>query len=157
LAVQAQRAVPATWAIVVQTLGSLVTVFVACRVFVAQLEWAGPQLGLPTTVVALLLAPIATELPEVLNAVIWVRKGRAQLALSNICGSMMIQATVPSAVGLWMTPWYFSAPLRWAGLATLITVAALYGLLRTGRLTPTSLAMAALGYLIFAVPLLLTG
>ncbi len=155
LALQSQRAVPATWAIIVQTLGSLLVVFAACQVFVTQLEWAGPKLGLPTTVVALLLSPIATELPEVLNAVIWVRKERVQLALSNICGSMMIQATVPSAIGLWLTPWFFSAPVRWAGLATLVTLGALYCLLRLRRLSPLLLSFAAAGYLIFAVPLIL--
>jgi len=48
---------------------------------------------------ALLLSPIATELPETLNAIIWVRQGKHRLALANISGAMMIQATVrpPSA------------------------------------------------------------
>ena len=65
-------------------------------------SWSGPgpALGLPAAVVALLLSPIATELPETMNAIIWVRQGKAELALANISGAMMIQATVPTAIGL---------------------------------------------------------
>ena len=45
-----------------------------------------------SSVTALLLSPIANELPETVNAIIWVRQGKTQLALVNISGAMMIQA-----------------------------------------------------------------
>jgi cation:H+ antiporter len=32
--------------------------------------------GLSSAVTALLLSPIATELPETMNAIIWVRQGK---------------------------------------------------------------------------------
>jgi cation:H+ antiporter len=150
---QRSREVPSTFAVVAQTLVTLVVVFVASQVFVAQLEWAGPALGLPAVVVALLLSPIATELPETMNAIIWVRQGKAELALANISGSMMIQATVPSAIGLFFTPWLFDAPLVLAGVATFAAVAYLLVVLRTGRLTPGRLAAASLFYVAFAVAL----
>jgi len=54
-----------------------------------------------------LLSPIATEMPETMNAIIWVRQGRENMALANISGAMMIQATVPAACGLFGTPWLF--------------------------------------------------
>ena len=38
--------------------------------------------------------------------------GQAELALANISGAMMIQATVPSGIGLLFTPWKFDTPLR---------------------------------------------
>ena len=150
---QRSRRTPSTAAVVAQTLVTLVVVFVASQVFVSQLEWAGPALGLPAVVVALLLSPIATELPETMNAVIWVRQGKAELALANISGSMMIQATVPTAIGLFFTPWLFSTPLVLAGVATLGAVGYLLTVLRLGRLTPWRLAAAALFYLGFAVAL----
>lgn len=53
---------------------------------------------------ALLLSLVATELPETLNPVIWVRQGKVALALGNISGAMMIQATIPSALGIFFTP-----------------------------------------------------
>jgi len=55
-------------------------------------------------VTALLLSPIANELPETVNAIIWVRQGKTQLALVNISGAMMIQATVPQRLGFCCSP-----------------------------------------------------
>eukprot|EP01039_Chlorochromonas_danica_P013524 gene13524-15673_t len=81
----------------VQTIGALVVIFVASRLFVSQLDALGPALGLKPQLLALLLSPVATELPETMNAIIWVRQGKLKLALANISGAMMIQATVPTA------------------------------------------------------------
>jgi cation:H+ antiporter len=150
---QRRRAEPTTLAVLTQTLVTLVVVFLASQLFVTQLEWAGPALGLPAAVVALLLSPIATELPETMNAIIWVRQGKAELALANISGAMMIQATVPSAVGLFFTPWLFDTPLALAGIFTMAAVAYLLIVLRLKRLNPATLACAALFYVGFAVAL----
>jgi cation:H+ antiporter len=156
LKLRPRSAKPATWAVVAQTLGSLVVIFAASQVFVEQLEWAGPALGLPAVVVALLLSPIATELPEIMNAVIWVRQGKANLALANISGSMMIQATVPSAIGIGFTSWKFDTPLMLAGFATLASVAYLLWVMKRGRFTATKLLLAGGFYLAFAAGLVLT-
>jgi cation:H+ antiporter len=150
---QRRRQTPSTVAVLTQTLVTLVVIFAASQLFVQQLEWAGPALGLPSVVVALLLAPIATELPETMNAIIWVRQGKVELALANISGAMMIQATVPSAFGLFFTPWLFDVPLVLAALATMGAVGYLLVLLRRGRLTPGRLAAASLFYVAFAVAL----
>ncbi len=44
----------------------------------------------------LLVAPIATELPEKFNAVIWIRQGKDTLAMGNITGAMVFQASIPT-------------------------------------------------------------
>jgi cation:H+ antiporter len=152
---QPRRDTPARWAVLAQTLVTLVVIFGASQVFVAQLEWAGPALGLSPVVVALLLSPVATELPEILNAIIWVRAGKTQLALANISGAMMIQATVPSGIGILFTPWKFDGPLLLAGIVTACAVGYLLWLLRTRRLTPVTLTTAAGFYAAFAVGLIL--
>jgi cation:H+ antiporter len=157
LKLQPKRAVPSRLAVATQTVVTLVIVFVASQLFVGQLAWAGPVLGLSPVVVALLLSPVATELPEIMNALIWVRQGKTQLALGNISGAMMIQATVPSGLGLLFTPWLFDTPLLLAGVATLASVIYLLLLLRVGQLTPWRLVAAAVFYSAFAVALGLTG
>jgi cation:H+ antiporter len=154
LKLQPQRPAPATWAVITQTLVALAIVFGASQVFVHQLEWAGPALGLPAVVVALLLSPVATELPEIMNAIIWVRQGKTPLALANISGAMMIQATVPSALGVMFTPWMFDAPLMLAGIATTASVLYLLWLMRTHRVTPARLLVAGGFYLAFAAGLI---
>lgn len=149
LKLQPRAARPATWAILVQTIATLAIIFVASEVFVAQLEDIGPALGLAPAVVALLLSPVATELPEVLNAVIWVRQGKTELAIGNVSGSMMIQATIPSALGIGFTPWLFDNILIIAGLVTLISIVAMITLGRLRKLTSGTLMIGGVVYVGF--------
>jgi cation:H+ antiporter len=149
LRLQRKRETPTSWAVALQTFAALAVVFAASQVFVRQLEWAGPQLGLAPAVVALLLSPIATELPEILNAVIWVRQGKDQLALANISGAMMIQATVPSGLGLLFTPWRFDAALLLAGVVTAAAIVYLLLLAHTRKLSARTLSAAAGFYMVF--------
>ncbi|MER7788452.1 sodium:calcium antiporter [Streptomyces sp. NPDC097640] len=150
---QPKKASPATWAVVAQTLATLVVIFFAAHYFVAQLDVIGPMLGLSATVTALLLSPIATELPEIMNAVIWVRQGKTKLALANISGAMMIQATVPSGIGLLFTKWHFDDALLWSGIITMAAIVYLLLTMRAHKLTAARLAVAAGFYGIFAIGL----
>ena len=138
-----------SWACV-QTLLALAVITAASHVFVHQLGALGQAMGVAEHVAALLLAPVATELPEILNAVIWVRQGKSRLALANISGAMMIQATIPSALGIFMTPWLFDAPLMVSALVTLAAIALLWLRLRQARVTAGALAAAGGFYLVFA-------
>jgi cation:H+ antiporter len=138
-----------------QTIVALIVIFVASKVFVNQLAVVGPWLGLPSTVVALLLSPVATELPETMNAVIWIKQGKHRLALSNISGSMMIQATIPTALGLFFTPWLFDGALTVAALVTIAAIGGLLFLLWRNTLTPFRLSLFALFYGVFAAGIIL--
>ncbi|MFF7890189.1 sodium:calcium antiporter [Streptomyces sp. NPDC007896] len=151
---QPKAASPATWAVVAQTLVTLVVIFFASQLFVKQLDAIGPMLGLSAAVTALLLSPIATELPEIMNAVIWVRQGKTKLALANISGAMMIQATVPSGLGLLFTRWHFDAALLWSGLITMAAIVYLLLTMRAHKLTPARLTVAAGFYVVFALGLI---
>ncbi|MDO8645147.1 MAG: sodium:calcium antiporter [Candidatus Planktophila sp.] len=157
LKLQPRKKVPAGWAVLAQTLGSLAVIFVSSHLFVGQLEWIGPELGLSATVTALLLSPVATELPEIMNAIIWIRQGKISLALANISGAMMIQATVPSGLGILFTPWKFDGPLILAGVVTMIAIVYLLILFKTKRFEPYRLSASAAFYGIFAIGLILLG
>jgi cation:H+ antiporter len=141
---------PPVWAAVAQTTAALIVIFVASRVFVHQLDALGPALGVKPQLLALLLSPIATELPETLNAIIWVRQGKHRLALANISGAMMIQATVPTALGLFFTPWLLDCSLILAAAVTLVAVGAMFMAFRQGFISRTMLAAMGLLYLVFA-------
>lgn len=154
LKLQPKAATPATWAVVAQTVATLVVIFFAAHFFVKQLDTIGPILGLSASVTALLLSPIATELPEIMNAVIWVRQGKTKLALANISGAMMIQATVPSGIGLLFTRWTFDGALLWSGLITMAAIFYLLLTMRAHKLTPGHLAAAFGFYVLFAVGLI---
>jgi cation:H+ antiporter len=149
-----RRATPTTLAAATQTILALVVIFVASRVFVHQLDTLGPMLGIGPELLALLLSPIATELPETLNAVIWVRQGKHRLALANISGAMMIQATVPTALGLFFTPWMLNRSLILSAAITTIAIGTMFLAFRRGRISRSFLASMALFYVVFIVLLL---
>jgi cation:H+ antiporter len=151
LRLQPGRAVPSMAMAAVQTLAALAVIFLASRLFVSQLEALGPALGLPPQLLALLLSPIATELPETMNAIIWVRQGKFRLALANISGAMMIQATIPTALGLFFTPWHLSAPLLVAAGATALAVLIMFVAFRQGLVSRALLAGMGALYVLFAL------
>jgi len=132
-----------------QTSLALLAIAIASRVFVGQLEAIGIWAGLSPQLVALLLSPVATELPETMNALIWVRQGKERLALANISGAMMIQATVPSALGLFFTSWMLSRELIISGVITLAAVAVLLGLFSRNAVNARSLMPLAALYAVF--------
>ena len=144
---------PAQFWALLQTGAALVVIFISSQVFVHQLDAIGPWLGLPPQLVALLLSPIATELPEILNAVIWVRQGKQTLAFANISGAMMIQATIPSALGIMFTPWMLQPALIWAAVVTMASIVGLYHLLRKNELSAIKLGFFAMFYSLFAAGL----
>ena len=149
------KAAPSLFMASMQTLLALAVIFGASHVFVDQLTVIGPWLGLPSSVVALLLSPIATELPETMNAIIWIRKGKHRLALGNISGSMMIQATVPTALGLFFTPWMFDRALALSAALTFVAVMGLLLLIRLNALTPLRLALFGVLYPAFGIGLVI--
>lgn len=140
------------WALL-QTGAALVVIFLSSQLFVQQIEAIGPWLGLPSQLVALLLSPIATELPEILNAVIWVGQGKQNLAFANISGAMMIQATIPSALGIMFTPWLLEPALIWAAVVTILSISGLYFFLRKNELNAKRLGSFGLFYALFAAGL----
>ncbi|WP_419419233.1 sodium:calcium antiporter [Legionella sp. D16C41] len=144
---------PATYWIILQTVLALVVVFISSQIFVYQLETIGPWLGLSSQLVALLLSPIATELPEIMNAFIWVRQGKHLLALANISGAMMIQATIPSGLGLLFTPWLLNGESLWGAFLTLLAILIIYLMLKRGGLTASRLASIGLFYILFLIGL----
>lgn len=141
---------PTLFWVTVQTVGALTVVAFASHLFVIQIEDLASIFGMSAHMAALLLSPIATELPETMNALIWVRQGKERLALANISGAMMIQATIPSALGLFFTPWLFDAPLIAAAVVTMVAVSALWILFRRGVMDSRILASVGLLYGVFA-------
>jgi len=137
--------------ILLQTLLALAVIFMGSEIFVRQLGQFSLMLGITPQLTSLLLSPVATELPETLNAIIWLRQGKARLALGNISGSMLIQATVPSAFGLFFTPWLFDRVLSVAAGVTFVSIALMWLVLVRRRLSAAKLAWFAGFYLIFAM------
>jgi cation:H+ antiporter len=61
--------------------------------------------GVSPLLLSLLIIPIATELPEKVNSILWIRRGKDTLAFGNITGAMVFQGTLLPAIGILLTPW----------------------------------------------------
>jgi cation:H+ antiporter len=93
---------------VLQFLVGLGAMVGGAHLFVEELLNVAEDLGVEAIVLSLILAPLATELPEKVNSFFWVREGKDSLALGNITGAMVFQSTIPVGIGLLFTEWNLS-------------------------------------------------
>jgi len=135
---------------VLQLVLALAIIIGGARFFVDSIEALAHGLAVPALVLSLLITPFATELPEKFNSVIWVRQGKDTLALGNITGAMVFQASFLPAVGIMLTPWVLTTPALVAAALGLISAGAAYVQLRLrGNLHYRHLIGMGLLYLIF--------
>ena len=86
-----------------QVLAALGLILVGAIFFVDAVGHLATTLGIDPALLALVIAPIATELPEKFNSIIWVRQGKDTLAMGNITGAMVFQSMIPVGIGLIFT------------------------------------------------------
>jgi len=103
-----RREDPALALCVIQLVVGLAAMVGGAHLFVEELLHIAESVGIEALVLALILAPLATELPEKVNSFFWVREGKDALALGNITGAMVFQSTIPVGIGLLFTDWDLS-------------------------------------------------
>jgi len=139
----------------VQVIIALALIVVGAIAFVNAVEHLSHALGVDEVLLALVIAPIATELPEKFNSIIWVRGGKDTLAMGNITGAMVFQATIPTVVALVFAPTVWSigegsyTAFASAGIAFLSTAAIFIPMARSGRLRGRGLLVGGLFYLVY--------
>lgn len=107
--------------IVLQLALGLALLIAGAKGFIHSVDEAAKILGISALLLSLLIIPIATELPEKVNSILWIRRGKDTLALGNITGAMVFQGTLLPAIGIMLTPW---APEREVFTGVVITLAA---------------------------------
>jgi cation:H+ antiporter len=93
--------------------------------FIHGVEAAAPIIGISALLLSLMIIPIATELPEKVNSILWIRKHKDTLAFGNITGAMVFQGTLLPAIGISLTPW---SPQKEVLLGVLVTLVAAFWL-----------------------------
>lgn len=109
-----------------QVLASLVAIVLGAHFFVDVISDVARNFGADPLVVSLLVAPVATELPEKMNSVIWIARGKDHLAMGNITGAMVFQSTFPVLVGVLFTSWTLEAHAAASAVLALLSGIALY-------------------------------
>ena len=120
----------------VQVALALGLIVAGARLFITAVDTIGQEFGVSPLAFSLLVAPLATELPEKFNSVIWIRRGKDTLAMGNMTGAMVFQSSFPVTVGLLLTPWVLEGPALVAALTALAAGGVLWLTLRVrGRLS----------------------
>jgi cation:H+ antiporter len=120
--------------------------------FINGIEGVSELIGVSALLLSLLIIPIATELPEKINSILWIRRGKDTLAFGNITGAMVFQGTLLPAIGIMLTPWQPRIEVLSGVLITLLAAAwlrlnsrqhgvAVWALLVNGLLYVTYLAI----------------
>ena len=154
---------PGLPAISLQVAVALGAIIVGAIAFVDAVGTLAGTAGVDPAVMALVIAPIATELPEKFNSVIWVRQGKDTLALGNITGAMVFQSCIPTVVALLFASeaWAITAD-SWiifasAGIAFASTAAIFVPMVVRRRLTGRGLLVGGAFYVGYLLLLLVGG
>jgi cation:H+ antiporter len=138
-----------------QVVAALALIVAGAVFFVDAVEDLAHQLHVDGALLALVIAPIATELPEKFNSVIWVRQGKDTLSMGNITGAMVFQSTIPTIVALlFASETWVVAPGSYiafasAGIAFLSMGAIFIPMTRRGVLRGRGLLVGGLFYLVY--------
>ncbi len=138
-----------------QVIAALAFIIVGAVVFVDAVEHLSTSLGIAPAILALVVAPIATELPEKFNSILWVRQGKDTLAMGNITGAMVFQSCIPTFVALvfaadsWSVTRDSLVTFASAGIAFVSTALIFVPMMRRGSLRGRHLLVGGVLYLLY--------
>lgn len=134
--------------IIPQIILGLLGILGGAFVFVDHVEDLSQDLRFPVCVLSLIISPIATELPEKINSVLWARQGKDTLALGNITGALVFQSCIPVAFGVAFTKWNLDSGTVLTGVVAIVSAVIYMTLLKTGKLKPVHLLCGMVAYAI---------
>lgn len=118
------------------------------HLFVTAANSISAEMHVSPLILALLIAPLATELPEMSNSFLWLYRKKDRLAVGNVTGAMVFQGMIPVSVGLLGTEWVLgTTALATMVLAVLAMGMSLLQVLWSGQWRPWLLSGSALLYL----------
>lgn len=91
--------------VIAQITVALAAIIIGAHLFVDSVSVVATNFGVNPFILSLIIAPIATELPEKFNSIIWISRGKDTLALGNITGAMVFQSSLIPALGILLTDW----------------------------------------------------
>ncbi|MBI4949968.1 MAG: sodium:calcium antiporter [Deltaproteobacteria bacterium] len=112
--------------VLLQLLFALGLIIVGARGFVHGVESLADILHMPIIALSLLIVPVATELPDKINSILWIRNGKDTMATGNITGAMVFQGSLLPAIGIFLTPWTLNTTVLTSGIITIIAALWLY-------------------------------
>ena len=121
---------PPFFLVIAQVVLALGGIVVGAKFFVDGITHLSHLLGVPALIFSLIIAPLATEMPEKFNSIIWLRQNKDTLALGNITGAMVFQSSVIPAIGIVLTPWILTGTALLSALLALVSALATFVFLK---------------------------
>ena len=136
--------------VIIQTLIGLAGIIYFAHGFIGAIEHISELINVSPLILSLIVSPIATELPEKVNSWIWSSQGKDVLAMGNLSGAMVFQASIPCVIGILMTPWVLSPiAVACAVLAIISSSVLLYTLKTKSKISYKVLLGCGVFYLIY--------
>ena len=139
--------------IAVQVLIGLGLIILGAHEFVRVVEHVSELIGVSALVLSLIITPIATELPEKMNSVLWTRNWKDTLALGNITGAMVFQSCIPVALGVALVhTWHLHDEAVASAILALASAGVTYLVLKVRkRFSPWALLSGGVFYALFMI------
>ena len=136
--------------IIIQLVIAMGGIVVGAHFFVEALKQVSNIFYVPGLILSLIIAPIATELPEKFNSIIWLGKKKDTLALGNITGAMVFQSCIPVSIGLLFTSWFhLQADVLLSAAASILSAMMNYVALKVNnKMSPYLLLLSGLFYFV---------
>ncbi|MBS2008813.1 MAG: sodium:calcium antiporter [Cyanobacteria bacterium SZAS TMP-1] len=115
--------------------------------FIHYIQDLAHYMNVPPLLLSLIVSPIATEAPEKINSIIWLRAKKDTLAIGNVTGALVFQSCFPVAFGVAFTAWTLDLGTFVSGIVAVISAVVYYTLLKFDRLRPQHLLCGMFVYL----------
>ena len=155
---------PGMGSVLVQITLAMALIIGGAHLFVGQIQIVATAVGIAPLVLSLLITPVATELPEKLNSVLWISRSKDTLAFGNMSGALVFQSAFPVTIGILFTDWSLSLvpgdPLFLPGLSCVLALASgaflLYFVQRHDTLHVSHLLASGSLYVVFVAAVALS-
>ncbi|NQS75377.1 MAG: sodium:calcium antiporter [Peptococcaceae bacterium] len=117
---------PPLYPILLQVAFSIGLIAFGAQYFVGAVGALAAEIAMPALILSIIITPIATELPEKFNSIIWVKGGKDTLAMGNITGAMVFQGSIIPTIGIMLTPWSISTLAAISAMLALLSSIIIY-------------------------------
>jgi cation:H+ antiporter len=107
--------------IMLQVAAALSVIVLGSHLFIHYIQNLALVLNISPLILSLIITPIATEMPEKFNSVVWIGRKKDTLALGNITGAMVFQSCFPVVFGMLVTPWHLRGATLLSALLALFS------------------------------------
>jgi cation:H+ antiporter len=130
-------------------------IIIAAKFFVSSIQGLAMHFHFDPKIFALFVAPIATELPEKFNSIIWIGKKKDTLALGNITGAMVFQSSIVVFVGVIGTNWILDARAIASVVVTLLSAFVIMGYMKVFKKLNAYVLLSGLFFYVFYILLVI--